>query len=182
MLVPGLSLHEELVLLVQAGLTPSEALQTATVNPAKIPGMADSLGTIEAGKLADSSSSSTRIRLRTSPTPGGSALLLPAAGSTAGLTSIGFWPRSRRCINRLRTKSSDYENLPWRFRAYAVPEKGAAPVPFSYRAEVGAHDVVVKLTHRTITRGDLQMIENDWGDTRFPLVPSHEMVGIVGYR
>jgi D-arabinose 1-dehydrogenase-like Zn-dependent alcohol dehydrogenase len=39
--------------------------------------------------------------------------------------------------------------------------------------------VLVKLTHRTITRGDLQMIENDWGDTRFPLVPSHEMVGIV---
>ena len=64
-------------------------------------------------------------------------------------------------------------------RAYAVPEKGAAPVPFSYRADVGAHDVVVKLTHRSITRGDLQMIENDWGDTRFPLVPSHEMVGIV---
>ena len=53
MLVPGLSLHEELVLLVQAGLTPSEALQTATVNPARVLGMADSLGTIEVGKLAD---------------------------------------------------------------------------------------------------------------------------------
>jgi D-arabinose 1-dehydrogenase-like Zn-dependent alcohol dehydrogenase len=64
-------------------------------------------------------------------------------------------------------------------KAYAVPEKGAAAVPFSYRAEVGAHDVLVKLTHRSITRGDLQMIENDWGDTRFPLVPSHEMVGVV---
>lgn len=53
MLVPGLSLHEELVLLVHAGLTPAEALQTATVNPARVLGMADSLGTIEAGKLAD---------------------------------------------------------------------------------------------------------------------------------
>jgi imidazolonepropionase-like amidohydrolase len=53
MLVPGLSLHEELVLLVQAGLTPSEALQTATVNPARVLGMADSLGSIVAGKLAD---------------------------------------------------------------------------------------------------------------------------------
>ena len=63
--------------------------------------------------------------------------------------------------------------------AYAVPEKGAALVPFSYQAEVGAHDVLVKLTHRSITRGDLQMMKNDWGDARFPLVPSHEMVGIV---
>jgi D-arabinose 1-dehydrogenase-like Zn-dependent alcohol dehydrogenase len=64
-------------------------------------------------------------------------------------------------------------------KAYAIAEKGAAPAPFSYRADVGAHDVLVKLTHRSITRGDLQMIENDWGDTRFPLVPTHEMVGIV---
>jgi imidazolonepropionase-like amidohydrolase len=53
MLVPGLSLHEELALLVEAGLTPLEAVRTATVNPAKVLGMADSLGTIEADKLAD---------------------------------------------------------------------------------------------------------------------------------
>ena len=53
MLVPGLSLHEELVLLVGAGLTPLEALRTATVNPAKVMGLAGSLGTIEMGKLAD---------------------------------------------------------------------------------------------------------------------------------
>lgn len=52
-LVPGLSLHEELVLLVEAGLTPLEALRTATLNPARVLGMSDSLGTIEAGKLAD---------------------------------------------------------------------------------------------------------------------------------
>jgi imidazolonepropionase-like amidohydrolase len=53
MLVPGQSLHEELALLVEAGLTPLEALRTATVNPARVLGMADSLGTIEADKLAD---------------------------------------------------------------------------------------------------------------------------------
>jgi Amidohydrolase family len=53
MLVPGLSLHEELVLLAEAGLTPLEALRTATLNPARVLGLADSLGTIEVGKLAD---------------------------------------------------------------------------------------------------------------------------------
>jgi imidazolonepropionase-like amidohydrolase len=53
MLVPGISLHEELVLLVEAGLTPLEALRAATLNPARVLGSADSLGTIEAGKLAD---------------------------------------------------------------------------------------------------------------------------------
>jgi imidazolonepropionase-like amidohydrolase len=52
-MVPGVSLHEELALFVRAGLTPAEALRTATLNPALFFGMADSLGTIERGKLAE---------------------------------------------------------------------------------------------------------------------------------
>ncbi|MGH8211480.1 MAG: amidohydrolase family protein [Steroidobacteraceae bacterium] len=51
--VPGFSLHEELALLVKAGLTPLQALQTATINPARFLGEERQLGTIEVGKLAD---------------------------------------------------------------------------------------------------------------------------------
>jgi imidazolonepropionase-like amidohydrolase len=51
--VPGISLHVELERLVEAGLTPLEALRTATLNPAHVLGMTNSLGTVEAGKLAD---------------------------------------------------------------------------------------------------------------------------------
>lgn len=40
-------LHEELALLVEAGLSPMQALQTATVSPAKFLGLEKSLGTIE---------------------------------------------------------------------------------------------------------------------------------------
>ncbi len=50
---PGFSLHEELALLVRAGLTPLEALRTATWNPARYWAMDNSLGSVEAGKLAD---------------------------------------------------------------------------------------------------------------------------------
>jgi len=50
---PGFSLHEELQRFVAAGFTPLEALQTATLNPAKFLGKEDQLGTIEKGKLAD---------------------------------------------------------------------------------------------------------------------------------
>ena len=50
---PGFSLHQELQRFVAAGFTPLEALQTATLNPAKFLGMEDRLGSIEKGKLAD---------------------------------------------------------------------------------------------------------------------------------
>jgi Amidohydrolase family len=51
--VPGRSLHEELGLLVSAGLTPREALRAATTGPAQYLGARDSLGTIRAGAVAD---------------------------------------------------------------------------------------------------------------------------------
>lgn len=50
-LVPGFSIHDELDMFVQAGLTPFAALQTATVNTAAYLGM--NKGTIEPGKVAD---------------------------------------------------------------------------------------------------------------------------------
>lgn len=52
-LVPGLSLHQELELLVAAGLSPLEALRAATLNPARYLEATDSLGTVRAGNLAD---------------------------------------------------------------------------------------------------------------------------------
>ena len=50
---PGFSLHDELELFVKAGLSPMEALQTATLNPATYLGLIDMVGTIEQGKKAD---------------------------------------------------------------------------------------------------------------------------------
>ena len=51
--VPGFSLHDELALLVEAGFTPMQALQAATVQPARYLGREPELGTIEVGQLAD---------------------------------------------------------------------------------------------------------------------------------
>jgi imidazolonepropionase-like amidohydrolase len=50
---PGYSLHEELALLVESGLTPSEALRAATLAPARFLGFEATAGTVAVGKRAD---------------------------------------------------------------------------------------------------------------------------------
>jgi len=52
-LVPGFSLHEELALLVRAGLTPLQALESATLRPAQFFGLEGSQGSIAKGMMAD---------------------------------------------------------------------------------------------------------------------------------
>ena len=52
-ILPGFALHDELELLVSAGFSPMEALQAATLNPARYLGKDKYLGTVEIGKLAD---------------------------------------------------------------------------------------------------------------------------------
>ena len=51
--IPGISLHLELQRFVAAGFTPLEALQTATLNPAKFYGRTKDFGTVEQGRIAD---------------------------------------------------------------------------------------------------------------------------------
>jgi cytosine/adenosine deaminase-related metal-dependent hydrolase len=53
LLFPGWGVHDEMALLVKSGLSPTEAIQAATRNPAMYLGLDKSVGTIEKGKLAD---------------------------------------------------------------------------------------------------------------------------------
>ena len=68
---------------------------------------------------------------------------------------------------------------PLRIRAHAIREKNSRADPFFYERELGRRDVLVRITHCSVARGDLQFISDDWGDARFPLVPGHEIVGVV---
>jgi imidazolonepropionase-like amidohydrolase len=51
--VPGDTLHRELELYVKAGMTPLEAIQAATITPARVMKLDNEVGTIEAGRRAD---------------------------------------------------------------------------------------------------------------------------------
>ena len=50
---PGFSLHDELTLLVESGVTPLGALQMATINPARFMEKTSDFGSIDTGKIAD---------------------------------------------------------------------------------------------------------------------------------
>jgi hypothetical protein len=52
-ILPGYSLHDELELFVQSGLTPAQSLRTATINPARYFGIEGQAGSIARGKRAD---------------------------------------------------------------------------------------------------------------------------------
>ncbi|QQE10463.1 NAD(P)-dependent alcohol dehydrogenase [Planctomycetota bacterium] len=66
------------------------------------------------------------------------------------------------------------------YNAYAAYEQGAALKPFSYDpGSLGPDDVEIKVTHCGLCHSDLAMIDNDWGNAKYPLVPGHEVIGIV---
>jgi uncharacterized zinc-type alcohol dehydrogenase-like protein len=64
--------------------------------------------------------------------------------------------------------------------AYAAAEQGGLLHPIRYAAPaLGAHDVLIAVTHCGICHSDLHMVDNDWNSSRYPLVPGHEVIGEV---
>jgi D-arabinose 1-dehydrogenase-like Zn-dependent alcohol dehydrogenase len=66
-----------------------------------------------------------------------------------------------------------------KIKAYAVKEAGGRAESFMYERRLGKNDVLLKISHCAIAAGDVQAMKNDWGDTKFPLVAGHEIIGRV---
>jgi uncharacterized zinc-type alcohol dehydrogenase-like protein len=64
--------------------------------------------------------------------------------------------------------------------AYAATEAGGALGPFEYDpGELGHDDVEIDIAACGICHSDLSMLDDAWGQSRFPLVPGHEVVGTI---
>ncbi len=62
----------------------------------------------------------------------------------------------------------------------AVHAAGAQLVPYRYEpGELKAHEVEVKITHCGVCHSDIHLIDNDWGSSKYPFIPGHEIVGTV---
>ncbi len=64
--------------------------------------------------------------------------------------------------------------------AYAALESNAELTPYEYElGDLGPEDVDIKVSYCGLCHSDLSMINNEWGMTQYPIVPGHEIVGVV---
>ena len=65
-------------------------------------------------------------------------------------------------------------------RGYAAHDAHSPLVPFSFeRREPGPHDVQIEILYAGICHSDVHQAHNDWSNSRYPMVPGHEIVGRV---
>ncbi len=63
---------------------------------------------------------------------------------------------------------------------YAAHSATAELEPFSFkRRALGPHDVSIAIRYCGVCHSDLHMVKNEWGNTIYPVVPGHEIVGEV---
>ncbi|MBV6762833.1 NAD(P)-dependent alcohol dehydrogenase [Rhodococcus opacus] len=64
--------------------------------------------------------------------------------------------------------------------AYAAPAAGQPLVPTTIeRRDVGSGDVLIEIQYAGICHSDIHTVNGDWGPQPFPVVPGHEIVGVV---
>jgi alcohol dehydrogenase (NADP+) len=65
-------------------------------------------------------------------------------------------------------------------RGYAVHSASSPLVPFRFRRrDTGSHDVRIEILYTGICHSDLHQARNHWGNSTYPMVPGHEIVGRV---
>jgi alcohol dehydrogenase (NADP+) len=67
-----------------------------------------------------------------------------------------------------------------RVNAYAAPAAGRPLAPTTIeRRDVGPNDVLIEIEYAGICHSDIHTVNGDWGPQPFPVVPGHEIVGVV---
>ncbi|OFZ23331.1 MAG: hydroxyacid dehydrogenase [Bdellovibrionales bacterium GWB1_55_8] len=65
-------------------------------------------------------------------------------------------------------------------KAYAAPSATQPLGPFQFeRREPGPHDVQIDIQYCGICHSDIHQIRDEWGGSIFPMVPGHEITGVV---
>lgn len=65
-------------------------------------------------------------------------------------------------------------------KGYAAQNTKTPLTPYAFnRREVGKHDVLIDIHYCGICHSDIHQVRDEWGGSAFPMVPGHEIVGLV---
>lgn len=65
-------------------------------------------------------------------------------------------------------------------RGYAALSAKAPLEPFEFdRRDLGAHDIALEIAYAGICHSDIHQVAEEWGPALFPMVPGHEIAGVV---
>ncbi len=65
-------------------------------------------------------------------------------------------------------------------KGYSASVAKAPLTPFKFqRREVGPHDVLIDILYCGVCHSDVHQVRNEWGGSKYPMVPGHEIVGKV---
>lgn len=81
-------------------------------------------------------------------------------------------------MNTIPAVSTPPSPLPTRGYAAQSSTSGLAPFQFERRSP-GARDVLIQIRYCGVCHTDIHFARNDWGISLYPLVPGHEIVGVV---
>ena len=70
--------------------------------------------------------------------------------------------------------------MPIATRAFAATASDKPLTPYSFnRRDPGPDDVAIAIKYAGICHSDVHVVHNDLGSTRYPIVPGHEIAGVV---
>lgn len=65
-------------------------------------------------------------------------------------------------------------------KAYAAPNAESPLAPWAFeRRDLGPRDIQIEIAYCGVCHTDIHLTRNEWGEGIFPMVPGHEIVGIV---
>jgi alcohol dehydrogenase (NADP+) len=99
------------------------------------------------------------------------------------MNSRKSWKLSRstgKQIGDLKNQPTNLEQTSMKTSAYAAQTATTPLEPFNIeRRDVGKHDVQIDILYCGVCHSDLHTVRSEWGGTKYPCVPGHEIVGRV---
>src|SRR5271167_1137762 len=72
------------------------------------------------------------------------------------------------------------ETLMLHTKGYAAPSPKSPLAPYEFeRRDLGEQDVLIEIAYCGVCHSDIHQARDEWGGSMFPMVPGHEIVGIV---